>query len=31
VNRAWFTVNGCIGIGLFAFALADLVHRGLRA
>jgi 4-hydroxybenzoate polyprenyltransferase len=31
VNRAWFTVNGFIGVGLFGFALADLVHRGLRA
>jgi 4-hydroxybenzoate polyprenyltransferase len=30
VNRAFFTVNGFIGIGLFAFALADLVARGLR-
>jgi 4-hydroxybenzoate polyprenyltransferase len=31
VNRAFFTVNGYVGIGLFAFAVADLVHRGLRA
>ena len=31
VNRAFFTVNGYVGIGLFLFAVADLVHRGLRA
>lgn len=31
VNRAFFTVNGCIGIGLVAFALIDLLGRGLRA
>jgi 4-hydroxybenzoate polyprenyltransferase len=31
VNRAFFTVNGVIGIGLFAFALADLIVHGLRA
>jgi 4-hydroxybenzoate polyprenyltransferase len=31
VNRAFFTANGVIGIGLFAFALADLITRGLRA
>ena len=31
VNRAFFTANGVIGIGLFAFALADLVVQGLRA
>jgi 4-hydroxybenzoate polyprenyltransferase len=31
VNRAFFTVNGLIGIGLFVFALTDLVHRGLHA
>ncbi|MEP7054839.1 MAG: menaquinone biosynthesis prenyltransferase MqnP [Actinomycetota bacterium] len=31
VNRAFFTVNGCIGIGLFAFALVDLARLGLRA
>jgi 4-hydroxybenzoate polyprenyltransferase len=31
VNRAFFTVNGLIGIGLFVFALIDLVHRGLHA
>ena len=30
VNRAFFTANGVIGIGLFAFALADLVANGLR-
>jgi 4-hydroxybenzoate polyprenyltransferase len=29
VNRAFFTANGVIGIGLFAFALADLVVQGL--
>ncbi|MGH8860258.1 MAG: menaquinone biosynthesis prenyltransferase MqnP [Jatrophihabitantaceae bacterium] len=29
VNRAFFTANGVIGIGLFAFALADLVVNGL--
>jgi 4-hydroxybenzoate polyprenyltransferase len=29
VNRAFFTANGVIGIGLFAFALADLVLHGL--
>jgi len=31
VNRAFFTVNGFVGIGLFCFALADLISRGLRA
>jgi len=31
VNRAFFTANGVIGIGLFAFALADLVGHGLGA
>jgi 4-hydroxybenzoate polyprenyltransferase len=31
VNRAFFTANGVIGIGLFAFALADLVVHGLGA
>ena len=31
VNRAFFTANGVIGIGLFAFALADLIVHGLRA
>ncbi|MET7637115.1 menaquinone biosynthesis prenyltransferase MqnP [Streptomyces sp. NPDC005438] len=30
LNRAFFTVNGVIGISLFVFALADLVARGLR-
>jgi 4-hydroxybenzoate polyprenyltransferase len=29
VNRAFFTANGVIGIGLFAFALADLAVQGL--
>ncbi|WP_225848725.1 menaquinone biosynthesis prenyltransferase MqnP [Streptomyces sp. HPF1205] len=29
VNRAFFTVNGVIGITLFVFALADLIARGL--
>jgi 4-hydroxybenzoate polyprenyltransferase len=29
VNRAFFTANGVIGIGLFGFALADLVVHGL--
>ena len=29
VNRAFFTANGIIGIGLFGFALADLVLNGL--
>jgi 4-hydroxybenzoate polyprenyltransferase len=31
VNRAFFTANGFVGITLFVFALADLVHRGLHA
>lgn len=31
VNRAFFTANGVIGIGLFAFSLADLVVNGLSA
>ena len=31
VNRAFFTANGVIGIGLFAFALLDLVAHGLSA
>ena len=31
VNRAFFTVNGLIGIGLFVFAIMDLVRLGLRA
>jgi 4-hydroxybenzoate polyprenyltransferase len=30
VNRAFFTVNGVIGIALFGFALADLAQRGLH-
>jgi 4-hydroxybenzoate polyprenyltransferase len=30
VNRAFFTANGVIGIGLFAFALADLIAHGLQ-
>jgi 4-hydroxybenzoate polyprenyltransferase len=30
VNRAFFTVNGFVGVTLFCFALADLVARGLR-
>jgi len=29
VNRAFFTVNGFVGLGLFAFALAGLVAQGL--
>ncbi|WP_059005769.1 menaquinone biosynthesis prenyltransferase MqnP [Streptomyces specialis] len=29
VNRAFFTVNGFVGISLFVFALADLITRGL--
>ncbi|MGP4110092.1 menaquinone biosynthesis prenyltransferase MqnP [Streptomyces sp. 4N509B] len=29
VGRAFFTVNGFVGISLFAFALTDLVVRGL--
>jgi 4-hydroxybenzoate polyprenyltransferase len=29
VNRAFFTVNGFVGISLFAFALLDLAVRGL--
>ena len=29
VNRAFFTANGFIGIGLFGFALADLLGQGL--
>jgi 4-hydroxybenzoate polyprenyltransferase len=31
VNRAFFTANGVIGIGLFAFAQADLIPLGLSA
>jgi 4-hydroxybenzoate polyprenyltransferase len=30
VDRAFFTVNGFVGIWLFAWALADLAARGLR-
>jgi 4-hydroxybenzoate polyprenyltransferase len=30
VNRAFFTANGVIGIGLFFFALGDLIAQGLR-
>ncbi len=30
VNRAFFTANGVIGIGLFGFALADLIVHGLH-
>ena len=30
LNRAFFTVNGFVGIALFCFALADLLARGLR-
>jgi 4-hydroxybenzoate polyprenyltransferase len=29
VNRAFFTANGVIGIGLFGFAVADLIAHGL--
>ncbi|WP_243740943.1 menaquinone biosynthesis prenyltransferase MqnP [Streptomyces sp. 8K308] len=29
LNRAFFTVNGFVGISLFAFTLADLAVRGL--
>jgi 4-hydroxybenzoate polyprenyltransferase len=29
VNRAFFTANGVIGIGLFGFVLADLLAHGL--
>jgi 4-hydroxybenzoate polyprenyltransferase len=31
VNRAFFTANGVIGIGLFGFALLDLLAHGLTA
>jgi 4-hydroxybenzoate polyprenyltransferase len=31
VNRAFFTANGIIGIGLFGFALIDLISQGLSA
>ncbi len=30
VNRAFFTVNGFVGVALFCFGLADLVARGLQ-
>ena len=30
LNRAFFTVNGFVGIALFCFALAALLVRGLR-
>ena len=30
LNRAFFTVNGFVGIALFCFAVLDLVVRGLR-
>ncbi|ABK52030.1 4-hydroxybenzoate polyprenyltransferase, putative [Acidothermus cellulolyticus 11B] len=30
VNRAFFTVNGYIGVGLFLFGLGDLIAGGLR-
>jgi 4-hydroxybenzoate polyprenyltransferase len=30
LNRAFFTVNGFVGIALFCFALVDLLVRGLR-
>jgi 4-hydroxybenzoate polyprenyltransferase len=30
VNRAFFTVNGFVGVAMFCFALADLVSRGLH-
>jgi 4-hydroxybenzoate polyprenyltransferase len=30
LNRAFFTVNGFVGITLFCFALLDLIARGLR-
>jgi 4-hydroxybenzoate polyprenyltransferase len=30
VNRAFFTVNGFVGVAMFCFALADLISRGLR-
>jgi 4-hydroxybenzoate polyprenyltransferase len=30
LNRAFFTVNGFVGIALFCFALLDLVTRGLH-
>jgi 4-hydroxybenzoate polyprenyltransferase len=30
LNRAFFTVNGFVGVALFCFALLDLASRGLR-
>ncbi len=30
VNRAFFTVNGFVGLALLCFAVADLASRGLR-
>jgi 4-hydroxybenzoate polyprenyltransferase len=30
VNRSFFVTNGFVGVALFAFALVDLVSRGLR-
>ncbi|MCL6550140.1 MAG: 4-hydroxybenzoate octaprenyltransferase [Acidothermus cellulolyticus] len=30
VNRAFFTVNGYVGVGLFLFGLGDLIAGGLR-
>ena len=30
VNRAFLTANGFVGIGMFVFALVDLISRGLR-
>ncbi|MCC9310783.1 4-hydroxybenzoate octaprenyltransferase [Kitasatospora sp. RB6PN24] len=30
LNRAFFSINGFVGISLFAFALLDLLLRGLR-
>ncbi|WP_035800731.1 menaquinone biosynthesis prenyltransferase MqnP [Kitasatospora mediocidica] len=30
LNRAFFTTNGFVGMSLFAFALLDLILRGLR-
>lgn len=31
VNRAFFTTNGLVGVGLFGFGLVDLLTRGLGA
>ncbi|MFD8593860.1 menaquinone biosynthesis prenyltransferase MqnP [Kitasatospora sp. NPDC059646] len=31
LNRAFFSTNGFVGISLFAFALIDLISRGLTA